>query len=271
MSWWGKIAGGVFGFMVGGPLGAVLGAALGHAFDRGVTGIEGPRIGHRERVQVAFFRATFSVMGHVAKADGRVSEHEIGVAEGVMRQMHLNQAQRREAMQRFNEGKAPDFDLDGVLREFRRDCRRRSTLVQMFMEIQLQAAYADGQMEGPEERVLLHVCHVLGVPEERFRMLERMMRGEHRSQRSRRGAGGHGHGRATGRGGMSIDDAYAILGVSSEAGNDDIKKAYRKLMSEHHPDKLLAKGLPDEMVEVAKTKSQDIGRAYERIKEARGI
>ncbi|MEX1082184.1 MAG: co-chaperone DjlA [Halofilum sp. (in: g-proteobacteria)] len=269
MSWWGKIAGGVFGYMVGGVLGAILGIALGHAFDRGITGLDSPRGGHRARVQAAFFQATFAVMGHVAKADGRVSKDEISHAESVMRQMHLNQAQRQEAMRRFNEGKQPDFDLESVLQRFRRECRRRTTLVQVFIEIQLQAAYADGHMDPATERVLLHVCQMLGIPEERFRLLERMLRGGHHSRQ--RGAHTGGRGAFVDRDGMSVDDAYAVLGVSRDAGDDEIKKAYRKLMSEHHPDKLLAKGLPDEMVEVAKSKSQDIGRAYERIKEARGI
>lgn len=269
MSWWGKIAGAVFGYLVGGVLGAVLGFAVGHAFDRGVTGIESPRGGHRARVQEAFFHATFAVMGHVAKADGRVSKDEIEHAESVMRQMHLNETQRHEAMRRFNEGKQPDFDLQAVLHRFRRECRRRTTLVQMFIEIQLQAAYADGHMDAAEERVLLRVCHKLGIPEERFRLLERMLRGGPNERQQH--AGGRGRAEPVGNGGMSVDDAYEILGVSEDAGNDDVKKAYRKLMSEHHPDKLFAKGLPEEMVEAAKSKSQDIGRAYERIKDARGI
>ncbi len=269
MSWWGKIAGGVFGYLVGGVLGAILGIALGHAFDRGITGLDSPRGGHRVRVQAAFFQATFAIMGHVAKADGRVSKDEIDHAESVMRQMHLSPSQRQEAMRRFNEGKQPDFDREAVLQRFRRECRRRNALVQMFIEIQLRAAYADGHMDAAEERVLLHVCHTLGIPEERFRLLERMLRGG--GHERWQGAHRRGRGEPIERGGMSIDDAYATLGVSAEAGNDDIKKAYRKLMSEHHPDKLLAKGLPDEMVEVAKSKSQHIGRAYERIKEARGI
>lgn len=265
MSWWGKIVGGAFGFMVGGPLGAVLGAALGHSFDRGLHGIEGideGRAGSRERVQAAFFTATFSVMGHIAKADGRVSANEIGLAEAVMRQMRLSGQQRDTAIRLFNQGKRADFDLDGVLEQFRRECRRRTTLIQMFVEIQLQAAYADGRMDAAEERVLLHACRVLNIPEERFRLLERMLMGAH----------GERHGeRVADRGGMSLDDAHAVLGVSRQAGNDEVKKAYRKLMSQHHPDKLVSKGLPDEMIEMAKSKSQDISRAYERIKQQRGM
>jgi DnaJ like chaperone protein len=269
VSWWGKLVGGAFGFMIGGPLGALLGAALGHSFDRGLHGIEGIGAGggaRQERVQAAFFTATFSVMGHLAKADGRVSQNEIGLAEAVMRQMNLNAEQRRAAIRLFNQGKDADFDLDGVIRQLRQECGRRTNLIQMFIEIQLQAAYADGRMNPEEERLLLHICGLLGVPEERFRLLDRMMRGEYRAHE---GAGGRA-GTAPG-GGMPLDDAYAILGVSKEASNDEVKKAYRKLMSQHHPDKLVSKGLPDEMVQMAKSKSQDISRAYERIKEARGI
>ena len=90
MSWWGKILGGSFGYMLGGPLGALLGAALGHQFDRGINSgaIEFGqfRQGDTERVQTAFFTTTFLVMGHLAKADGRVSESEIAAAQFIMQQ-----------------------------------------------------------------------------------------------------------------------------------------------------------------------------------------
>ncbi len=268
MSWWGKLAGGAFGFAIGGPLGAVLGVALGHSVDRGLHGIEAPgQGGGQERVQAAFFSATFSVMGHLAKADGRVSEHEIGVAEAVMRQMNLNARQRQTAMDLFNQGKSSDFDLDGAVEQLRRECGRRTNLIQMFVELQLQAAYADGQLDDAEEQMLLHICRLLRFPEERFRLLERMLRGEHGAHRGQRG---RQQGAAANED-MSLEDAYAILGVSSDASNDEVKKAYRRLMSQHHPDKLVSKGLPDEMIEVAKSKTQDIGRAYEVIKSHRGL
>lgn len=287
MSWWGKIVGGGFGFMVGGPLGALLGAAVGHTFDRGLKGIEqqppGGNDGARqragwqwgrqqrqERAQAAFFAATFAVMGRLAKADGQVSRNEIRVAEAVMRQMRFNSQQREAAMELFNQGKDPDFDIDAVVAQFRDECRRRPSLVQFFLEIQIEAAYADGQMTAAEEQVLLHICHILGFPVERFRLLERMLRGARGSQqRSRGGAGEDRRGRAAG-GGMAVEDAYNILGVDRDASDDEIKKKYRRLMSQHHPDKLVSQGLPDEMMQKAKEKSQDISRAYETIREHRG-
>lgn len=265
MSWWGRIVGGAFGLMVGGPIGALLGAAVGYTFDRGLEGVEGStdRLGSQERVQAAFFTATFSTMGHLAKVDGRVSPAEIELAEAVIRQMQLSPEQREAAIRLFNEGKKPEFELDATLEQFRQECQRRRNLIQMFVELQLQAAYADGTLDSAEERLLLHICEVLGFPEERLRLLERMLRGEQQARgRGRRGA-------AAGDG-MSLDDACAILGVSRDAPFDEVKKAYRRLMSQHHPDKLVSRGLPDEMIQVAKTKSQDISRAYERIKDARG-
>jgi len=251
--------------MVGGPLGAVLGAALGHSFDRGLNGIEGPLggAGSQERAQAAFFTTTFSCMGHLAKVDGQVSPSEIQLAEAVIQKMQLTQDQRDAAIRLFNQGKQSDFDLDGTLRQFRDECRRRTNVIQMFIEIQLQAAYADGDLDQAEEQLLLHMCTILGIPEQRFRLLERMLRG---GQRSQQRAGGS----APRQDGMSLADAYEILGVSKDASDDEVKKAYRRLMSQHHPDKLVSKGLPDEMVEMAKSKSQDISLAYERIREARG-
>jgi DnaJ like chaperone protein len=257
--------------MLGGPLGALLGAVLGHNLDRGLAGFKAEEEmapGERERVQTAFFTATFSVMGHVAKADGRISPDEIALARAVMDRMDLEQEMRETASRLFNQGKAPDFPLDEVLEQFRKECRRRTTLVQMFMEIQLQAAYADGQLDKAEERLLLHICGQIGVPEFLFRQLERMIQAE----RSFRGQGGAGRGRAAaGPSRPALGDAYAILNISKKATDAEVKKAYRRLTSQHHPDKLVAKGLPEEMMKMAAEKTHEIRQAYEQIREARGF
>lgn len=270
MSWWGKVVGGAFGFMLGGPLGALLGAVLGHNVDKGIAGIEADETllpGDRERVQTAFFTATFSVMGAVAKVDGHVSPDEIKLAEAVMSEMDLDSAMRKTAINLFNQGKDENFPLDEVLDQFRRECHRRNTLIQMFIEIQIQAAYADGRMDAAEERLLLQICQQIGIPEFVFRSLEKRVRAE------RHYSGAHSRGRQseTGSKGPTLEDAYAILNVTSSATDAEVKKAYRRLLSQHHPDKLVAKGLPEEMMKIAAQKTYEIRRAYEQIKVSRGL
>jgi DnaJ like chaperone protein len=264
MSWWGKLVGGAFGFVLGGPLGALLGAALGHGFDRGLARPEqiDLRPGDQERVQTAFFAATFAVMGRIAKADGRVSADEIRVAEAVIRDLDLTPDLRRAAISLFNRGKDPGFPLDEVLEQFRDEVRRRNTLIQMFVEIQLQAAFADGTLHSSEQRLLLHVCRRLGVPEIIFRrMVERARAERHHA----------GTAPETAAGEIGLDDAYAILGVRPNDTPDVIRKAYRRLLSQHHPDKLVSKGLPEEMMRLATQKTREIRQAYERIRAAHGF
>ena len=273
MSWWGKLIGGYFGFVLGGPLGALLGAAVGHGFDRGIRQIksgEGPAPGDQERVQTAFFTATFSVLGHLAKADGRVTQDEIRFAEAVMGQMNLAGEMRRTAIRLFNEGKAPDFPLDSVLDQFRAEVGRRRNLMRMFVEILIQAAYGDAEVSGPEEQLLLRICRRLGIPDFEFRVLERMVGAQVRF-RQQAGGPGAGTGYRPGPQRPSTEDAYAVLGLTRDATDTEVKKAYRRLMSQHHPDKLVAKGLPEEMMKVAAQKTHEIKQAYEIIKEARGI
>ncbi|MEJ1338754.1 MAG: co-chaperone DjlA [Candidatus Sedimenticola sp. (ex Thyasira tokunagai)] len=270
MSWWGKVAGGAFGFMLGGPLGALLGAVVGHNLDKGLGGLDrGEQFapGDRERVQTAFFTATFSVMGSIAKADGKVSRDEIALAKAVMDQMDLDAGMRKTAINLFNQGKQGTFPLDEVLEQFRRECHRRNTLIQMFIEIQLQAAYADGRLDSVEERLLLHICNQVGIPEFAFRRLQKMIEAE-RHFGGGAGAGRHG---APEPKGPTLTDAYAILGISRESGDAEVKKAYRRLLSQHHPDKLVSKGLPEEMMKMAAQKTHEIRQAYVKIRESRGF
>ena len=263
MSWWGKVIGGAFGFMLGGPLGALFGAALGHSFDRGLKanlralpGDEG-QASRQERAQAAFFSATFGVMGHIAKADGRVSAEEIRLAGAVMDQLGLRGDLRGAARNLFNAGRAPDFPLDEVLAQFRRECRYSLNLARLFVEIQVQAAYADGAVHPAERRLLNHIAEVLGLGPGELEQLEAVVRAH---------AGPGGSAAA-----LSPDEAYTILGVSPEASDADVKRAYRRLMNRHHPDKLVSKGLPEEMMQAATEKTREIKAAYERVKEARGL
>jgi DnaJ like chaperone protein len=260
MSWWGKLAGGAFGFMLGGPLGAALGAALGHQFDKGLGRIGGGiggeflRVGSQERVQTAFFTATFSVLGHLAKADGHVSPREIAMARNIMAQMQLNELQRKAAVKLFNAGKQPGFPLDEALDQFRVECHHRTTLLQMFLEIQVQGAMADGRVDAVEHAVLSRISDRLGFAPHHVEEILRFVRGA---------------GNVNRQAAPNLNDAYQVLGVKRSSSDAEIKKAYRRLMSQHHPDKLVAKGLPDEMLKLATEKTQQIQKAYDQVKENR--
>jgi DnaJ like chaperone protein len=265
VSWWGKVVGGAFGFVLGGPLGAVLGAALGHQIDERV----GDDDVERERTQLAFFTATFSVMGRVAKVDGRVTEPEIAFARSVMDQMSLREEQRRVAIRLFTEGKAEEFPLHAALDQFRREAHRRQNLLQIFLEIQIQEAYSDGVLKPAERDLLLQISGHLGFTPAQFEHLDALVRF------AREFGPVPGAGRQTPEAAPEprdkLRDAYLLLDVAPAASDEEVKRAYRRLMNQHHPDKLVAKGLPEEMVKLATEKTQEIKSAYEMVKTARGM
>ncbi len=256
MSWFGKILGGTFGFMMGGPLGALMGVALGNYFDGGLENVSrngGLGIGATERVQSVFFTVTFSVMGYVAKSDGKVTKDEIALAEQVMDQMQLSAAQRKIAMTLFNEGKKPEFQIHAVLAQFKQELSRRSTLVQMFLEIISAVALSDGRLDTKEQKILEQIATDLGYSLAEFNELLGRISGQAHFSEQVSSAD-------------KLAAAYELLGVKPQADAAELKKAYRRQMNQHHPDKLVAKGLPEEMMDIATKKTQDIKSAYELIK-----
>src|SRR5690348_3095842 len=264
-NWVGLIIGAVLGFMVGGPLGAILGAFLGQSISVGVSR-GGWTAYDSSRAQEAFFTATFTVMGHVAKADGHVSEDEIRAARAVMAHLNLSAEQQRQAIELFNRGKQPDFDLDTELARFREACRGRRDLMSMFLQIQLHAALAEGALHPAERRALEHVCEVIGISEFEMRQYEQFVRAQQTFSSGGRGGAGPQVRRQN-----DLAAAYQTLGVSPQAPDADVKTAYRRLMKENHPDKLVARGLPEAMIKLAQEKVQQINVAYEAVKTARGM
>jgi DnaJ like chaperone protein len=264
MSWFSTVVGGAFGFLLGGPLGAILGASVGHQFGKGLTGIEAVETlnpGDQHRVQMAFFTATFSVMGHIAKADGHVSPEEISLANRVMNEMALTSDMRTTAINLFQQGKQADFPLDDVLAQFYKECHRRTDLIRMFLEVQMQEAFADGILAPSEERLLLHICSQLRISRFDYNRLKIQLQAQQRFQ------GRSSRTKETPQK-TSLQDAYGVLGLTPSASKAEVKKAYRRLMSQNHPDKLVAKGLPEEMMILAKEKTQKISKAYEIIQKA---
>lgn len=266
MMWHGKVIGALLGaLLTRNPWGIVIGIIIGHYFDtqamRGRVGNQGsdPRA-----VQIEFFRATFQVMGHMAKADGHVSEEEIRAARAMMAELRLGEAEVRLAIELFTAGKARDFPLDDTLLQLQTLLRDRPDLRRMFVQIQLQAALWGGSMNPAVRMVLRRVCEALGVSEFELAQMEALLR----MQRAGRSNQGSAQQRSTRD---NLQDAYSVLGVTPQTSDAEVTKAYRRLMSQNHPDKLAAKGLPESMKAVAEEKTRQIIAAYEAIRAARGM
>jgi len=262
MNWGGKIIGGTLGMLALGPLGAALGAFIGHQFDSGSAAVLRPGGSRPARVNELFFPITFRVMGHIAKADGRVSEQEIASARAVMSALHLNAAQVQAAIAYFQEGKQPGFDLERALRPLCAAITAYPDLARFFIEIQLQAAISGNGLSDLPRARLQRAALQVGVGTVEFARLESMLRWSH-SQNAPRAA--------TAPTGERLRQAYCLLEAEATMSDEEIVKAYRRQMSRHHPDKLQANGLPDSMLERAKERTQQIAAAYELIREARGL
>jgi DnaJ like chaperone protein len=256
--WWGKLIGGVIGLMRGGFIGLVLGLFIGHWVDRFLAGL-----GNAGRTRAVFFGALFSTLGHINKADGRVTRAEIEAAEQLMRRLQLTETERQHAIRYFQQGKERDFDLADTLREFARHSMLRHELRIMFIELLLEAAVADGALTANEQAILVQACTVLHIPANVFNAMLRA--------RQVGGGSAHGAGQQAPSRGQSLQQSYATLGLKPEASAQEVKRAYRKLVSRYHPDKLVSQGLPDEMMEVSKKRVREINAAYDTIKAAREI
>ena len=287
--WYGKLIGAILGYVIGrGLLGAIVGLVLGHQFDvaaqRRSVGLrsskndgaavgDGSGRGDPAELRRTFFEATFQVMGHVAKSDGRVTEQEIDAAREAMRRFSLNDADRQRAIEFFTAGKAADFPVEATLARLRWLSGDQSDLCRLFVQIQLEAALqGNGLAPRPRPRVPAHVPYP-GDLGPRIRI----PRGHvaHARQRQRAGAGARpgcwrrlrpGRARAS-----RLADAYEVLGVAASSADAEVTRAFRRLMSQNHPDKLVAQGLPESMVAAAHERTQRILEAYETVKSHRGI
>jgi len=262
---WGKLLGGAVGFMMGGPLGALLGIAFGHQFD--ASHLRPTAAGSESagtNPQQVFFDAIFQIMGYLAKADGRVSENEITVAQMVMAQMRLPHEQKQAAIERFQEGKQADFDSRAALDRLRRRCSHHPKMIQSFVEIQFSIAYADGAPSPAKRARLLLICQRLGFSRLRFEALDVLINARYQANKAQRE-------QKDSSPRLSLTDAYATLGLKREASDAEITKAYRRLLNQHHPDKIIAQNLPAEAIAQATEKTRQIKAAYERIKAARGF
>ena len=261
----GKIIGGLIGlFSFGsfgfGFVGLFVGVGLGHYFDRGRAALEGsfnPEV--RAQIEAAFKSALFPTLGALAKADGRVCENEISSIEKLMEQLGVFGEARTSAIEAFQQGVSGEVPLETILDPFIQATSRRRELHQIFLTYLLSIAFADGELHESEERLLQRVAELLGYSKFAFNRLVGMVKAQsYFYQRQQQDASRN-----------AVDElkqAYAALGVSETASKAEIKRAYRKLMSEYHPDKLAGRGVPEEVLKVATERSQEIQAAYDIIK-----
>jgi len=258
---YGKLVAGCIGFLLGGFFGLVLGLFVGHAFDRGLLKtLQFASPENIARIQASFFDTTFTLLGHLAKADGRISQQEIDHTEQIFAQMQLTPEQREKAIGRFREGANESFNVEQAVADFLAVCGPQKQLQQTLLLFLVSMALADHQIEPAEREALQRIAGLMGYGTAQLEQLLRMAQAQEQF---------HGQSSYGAQPGTSLDDAYAALGVSASVSDKDLKRAYRKLMSENHPDKLIAKGVPEDMIKIATEKSQEIQAAYEMVRKSR--
>lgn len=250
MGWMGKLVGGTIGFALGGPLGAIFGAAFGHAFDTGTqidSSSSRQRLSSVEQHQLTFFVAAFSMLAKLAQSDGRVSQEEIESIEDFMeKDLHLTADSRHAAINIFRTALNAPGTFDDFARQFYGQFYRQPQMLELMIDILLRVSVADGSMTRGEEDLILSAVSIFNFSRSRYDQLK--------SQYAK-----------------TADKAYAVLGCSPDDADEQVKRCYRQRVQEYHPDKIAAKGLPDEFTRFAQDKFREIQEAWEQIKAVRNI
>lgn len=253
-----KLIGAIVGFLVLGFLGAILGFFLGSFIDRykafGSAGINPFSAGHRQTV---FIETVFILMGKLAKVDGRITKVEVSHVEQFILRLGMTPDHRLRAISLFKQGAAKGYDIRPKLSEFMAICGHTNSLRQMLLVYLIIMGLSDGDLNKIEEDLLKNIAHRLGYSEAAFmQLLDMVMNQTHF-------AGGQVNSV------HALEDAYKALGVTKENTDKEIKHAYRKLMSQYHPDKLMGQGVPDEMISIATEQAKEVQTAYDLIKKER--
>ncbi|MCK5156194.1 MAG: co-chaperone DjlA [Spirochaetales bacterium] len=260
MGWIGKIIGGTVGFMLGGPLGMIAGAVFGNVFDhapqqtsgvKAAFGQQSKTAGSQEQAQMVFFVGAFSMLAGIASADGTISYAERKkVEEFIRKDLKLDPQSSTIAMQVFETAGSSSGSFSQFATQFYDSFKYNRQMLDLMIDIFYRVSYADGRMSAAEETLINLAGRIFQINQEKMRTIKQQ----------------YGTGNAAGSA-----RAFAVLGVTANASNDEIKKSYRKLVSEYHPDKISSKGLPEEFVTFASDKFREIQAAYEELRVSRSL
>ncbi len=266
MNWNGKVAGRLLGRLAIASMGAALAALRkprphepAAQLDPGAEPQPPQAIGKR------FFRASFELMGHFAKADGRISEAEIAAASAFMDELGLDEPDRAEAVACFTRGKHPDYDYRGELVQLAAAFRGRPDLARLFLEVQVRIALAGNDLQAEVQVLLRRLAAALGFSSLELLQIEAVLRMPQLG-----GLGSASDARAA-TADRALAEAYRVLETSAAASDEEVASAYRRQLQRHHPDKLMAHGLPESMLAHAKRRTQQVIEAWEIVRVRRGI
>jgi DnaJ like chaperone protein len=247
MGWFGKLTFGTAGFLFGGPLGAIAGAAFGHHLvDRDDRHTYEEEIRSVEQAQAAYFISMFSILGKLAKVDGAINREEIAVVENFISTLRIPEQEKQFARRILNEAKDSPYSIADFAEQLYRMNSRQSTVLLSFMDLLFKLAAADGGLHQNEEAALLRIRDVFHISEQQFNNIKA-------------------------RYFKDTDRYYRILNCSQENSDQEIKASYKKLVKDFHPDTVISKGLPEEFVQFATVRFQEIQDAYENVRKERSF
>lgn len=269
--WWGKLIGAFFGFMIAGSIGALFGVLIGNFFDRGLVEHFNKPFWHyynekNKSTQEVFFKAMFAILGHIAKANGRVSELDIINANKVMTKMELNNKEKKLAQHYFNFGKEKNFNLLIMLNSLQSAIGKNPALIRLFVETQYQYIRNTG-ITMAKLNILNNLLASLRMAplHQQNHFNDEYVWHNTRQNNYQKQENYRSKNYKEWPGTINNENYYAILGIKSNASREEVKQAYRRQISLNHPDKLIAKGLSEEKIKEANIKTQTIRKAYEEI------